>query len=57
MRKILETDSAFDLETKLGIDGIKFLDIENPIFKIYGVKEENGVYRRMPEAVARTVSE
>ena len=57
MRKILETDSTFDLETKLGIDGIKFLDIENPIFKIYGVKQENGVYRRMPEAVARTVSE
>ena len=32
-------------------------DIDQPPFRIYGVKKENGMYRRMPEEAAKQVSE
>ena len=36
---------------------IKFYNVENPPFKIYGIYKENGFFRRMPEEVAENVSE
>ncbi len=55
--KIQEIDNNFKIETKLDVEGIKFYDAENAPFKIYGIFKEGGRFRRMPEAVARTVSE
>ena len=38
-------------------DKLYFHDIEDGPFKIYGVKKENGMFRRLPETIARSVSE
>ena len=57
MKNISEIDTNFKVESKLEIDGIKFFDIENEPFKIYGVSKSDGIYRRMPKDVAEDVSE
>jgi len=36
---------------------IRFYDVDQLPFKVYGVFKENGLYRRMPEDVAKKVSE
>ncbi len=55
--KIEELDSNFKLETTINKEGLKFYDIKKEPFKIYGVSYENGQFRRLPEAIAKTVSE
>ena len=55
--KLEELDKNFEVETSIGKDDIRFFDIEQKPFKIYGVFKENGRYLRMPEEVAKTVSE
>ncbi len=36
---------------------IRFYNVEEEPFKVYGVRKENGLFRRMPEDVAKKVSE
>ena len=56
MKNIADIDKNFKVETKLDIKGIKFFDIENEPFKIYGVSKMDGVYRRMPKEIAESIS-
>lgn len=56
-KHISEIDTNFKVETDISIDGFEFYNIDNPPFRIYGVFREGDRYRRMPEAVAKSVSE
>lgn len=56
MSDISKIDSNFAVKTNLNIENIKFYDIQNEPFSVYGVFFENGRYRRLPEKVAKTVS-
>lgn len=57
MFDISKIDSNFIVETKIEKDDIKFYNADEVPFKIYGVKREGDRYRRMPENVAKSVSE
>lgn len=57
MKNISEIDANFKVETKINKPDIKFYDISEDPFQIYGVFWENGKYRRMPASVAQSVSE
>lgn len=57
MRNISAIDTNFKIESKIDKADIKFYNANQEPFKIYGVFYENGKYRRMPEAVAKTVSD
>ncbi len=50
-------DKNFAIKTELYRDDIAFFDAESEPFRIYGVKKENGIFRRMPQSVANAVSE
>ena len=54
--KITEIDKNFIVNTTIGKDDVAFYDISESPFKIYGVFFQNGMYRRMDEQVAKTVS-
>lgn len=57
MSNISQIDSNFVVQTTLNIDNIKFYDIQDEPFSLYGVHFENGAYRRLPENIAKAVSE
>lgn len=57
MQNIAAIDSNFKVDTELKINDIKFLNINQPPFKIYGVFYEAGKYRRLPENIAVTVND
>ena len=57
MSSISEIDKNFKIETKIGKKDIKFYSADEEPFKIYGVFRENEKYRRLPESVAKTVSD
>lgn len=57
MSDISKIDRNFSVKTSIEKEGIKFFNADGAPFKIYGVFRENGKYRRMSEAVAKTVSE
>ena len=54
---IAQIDRNFAVQTSLDIGHIKFYNIREAPFSIYGVFWENGKYRRLPEQVARSVSQ
>ena len=54
---VAQIDRNFAVQTSLDIEGIKFYNIEEEPFSVYGVFLEDGCYRRLPDAVAQTVSE
>jgi len=54
--RIEEIDTNFAVETSLKIDNIAFYDVRQAPFEVCGVFHENGRFRRMPEAVAKTVN-
>ena len=56
MRQIVDVDPNFRIDTSIDKENITFYDIQQPPFSIHGVFLENGKYRRLPEAVAKTVS-
>ena len=56
MKDISSIDPNFKVDTKIEKSDIRFYDVKEPPFQIYGVFYEDGMFRRMPEAVARTVS-
>ena len=57
MSNIFEIDTNFKVETSLNIDSIKFYNILNEPFSLFGVKYENGLQRRLPESVAKKVND
>ena len=57
MKNFSEIDKNFKIETKIDKEDIEFINALDERFSLYGIFYENGRYRRMPEAVARTVSE
>ena len=57
MINIADIDPNFKVETKIDRQNITFHDVKQLPFEIYGVFYENGKFRRLPEAVAKTVSD
>lgn len=57
MKNIAEIDKNLAVETKIEREGLRFYDVRQEPFRIYGVFWENGMFRRMPEEVAKNVSE
>ncbi len=53
---IYEVDTNFKTETTIEREGLKFYDPECEPFEIYGIFREGDRFRRMPEAVAKSVS-
>ena len=57
MFDISNIDSNFKIETTVDKTDIKYYKVDEAPFKIYGVFKEGNKYRRMPENVARNVSD
>ena len=57
MKRLDEIDENFKIETNLGKEDIVFYSVLSKPFCVYGVKYENQKFRRMPEEIAKTVSE
>lgn len=57
MSSISQIDPNFKVETKLQEEGLHFYNVKQLPFQIYGVFYEDGKFRRLPESVARSVSE
>lgn len=55
--KIAEIDKNFKIETKINKPNIQFYNALCAPFKVYGVFHENGMFRRIPEGIAKSVSE
>jgi len=49
-------DKNFRVETRIKKEDIRFYDARSGAFRIYGVIWENGMFRRMPEHAAESVS-
>lgn len=56
-KNISEIDTNFSTQTSYNKDGFAYYNIDNAPFRIYGVFREGDRYRRMPDAVAKSVSE
>ena len=54
---IEKIDENFAVKSEIKRDGIRFYDIEDEPFRIYGVFKENGRFVRLPEQTAKRVSE
>lgn len=50
-------DKNFKIETDIKRDGLSFYDVKKPPFVLNGVFYDNGLYRRLPENIAKTVSD
>jgi len=57
MSNISQVDKNFKVDTNINKPDIRTYNINEPPFSIHGVVYENGMYRRMPESVANSVSE
>lgn len=57
MNNIALIDSNFKVNTNLDERDIKFYDVSQPPFKIYGVYYDSEKYRRIPEYVAKSVND
>jgi len=57
MKDITKIDKNFAANTSFQKNDIVFLSIDEAPIKIYGIFKENGSYRRLPESVAKTVSD
>lgn len=49
-------DSNFMVKTNLNVENIQFYNVLNAPFRVHGVFYENGKFRRLPEKVAKSVS-
>lgn len=56
MRDISQIDKNFSIKTTIDKNDVVFHDIKEAPLRICGVFFDNGTYRRLPEAVAQTVS-
>lgn len=57
MNSIYDVDKNFVFETKIEISGIRFYDCLEKPFSLHGVFYEEGMFRRLPESVAKSVSD
>ncbi|MBQ7226424.1 MAG: hypothetical protein IJX02_07495 [Clostridia bacterium] len=57
MSRLEEIDKNFKIETNIDKSDIKLYSVLEEPFCVYGVKYENGKFRRMPENVAKSVNE
>lgn len=57
MKDISKIDSNFIVKTSLNKTDIKFYNVNEAPFKIYGMFYDSGCFRRMPEDIAKSVSE
>lgn len=57
MKSITDVDRNFLFETKLEIPGIRFHDCREAPIACHGLIYENGMYRRLPEQVAKSVND
>lgn len=57
MSDISTIDKNFKVPTKLTETDIKFYDVNESPFKVYGLFYEDGKFKRMPKAVAQTVND
>ncbi|MBR6523437.1 MAG: SGNH/GDSL hydrolase family protein [Clostridia bacterium] len=56
MFDISKVDKNFKINSRIEKTDIKFYNVDETPFKIYGIFKENGKYRRLPESVAKKVS-
>ena len=56
MTDISSIDSNFKVQTNLNVEDVRFYNALNAPFFVHGVFYENGKFRRLPENVAKTVS-
>lgn len=49
-------DKNFAVQTSIQKEDISFCDAREGVFRIYGVFKENGMFRRIPECVAESIS-
>ena len=56
MENIAELDKNFKIETKIEKSDIKFYNVRSAPFKVYGIFYAGDRFRRLPEAVAKSVS-
>lgn len=57
MTDISLIDSNFKVEANLNVPDIQFYNALNSPFSIHGVFYENGLFRRLPQQIAKTVSD
>ena len=57
MKNISEIDKNLAVETSIEREGLRFFDVLEAPFRVEGVFWENGMFRRMPEEIAKEVSE
>lgn len=57
MFELWRIDERFFVSGKIEKEGVKFYNVDEPPFSVHGIFRENGKYRRMNEAVAKTVSD
>ncbi len=57
MKNIAEIDKNLKVETEIKKEGLKFYDIKEAPFKVYGVFHDGECFRRLPDDVAKTVSD
>ncbi len=57
MNDISLIDLNFKVQTNLDVGDIPFYNLLNNPFQVYGVFYENGKFRRLPETVAKSVSD
>lgn len=57
MSNIANIDKNFEVKSSIGKDDVVYRNVLEEPFKVYGVFYENGKFRRIPEAVAKSVSE
>ncbi len=54
---ISKVDRNFAVKTNIEKDDIVFYDAEQAPFKIYGIKREGELFRRLPESIAKATNE
>lgn len=57
MKTAATLDKNFNIESKIGINGMKFYSVLDGNFTINGVEYSDGAFRRMPKEIAEKVSE
>ena len=57
MKTLAEIDRNLAVSTSFGRDDVVLFDPRTPPFSLYGVFYEDGAYRRLPDAIAASVSE
>lgn len=56
MQDITSIDKNFIVKTDIEKDDIRFYNVDDEPFKVYGIFKENGKYRRMPGDVAKNIT-